>query len=65
MKKAFRYIIASKVSKCGVFFGLHFPVFALNTEIYSVSQSVRIREKTDQKKTPYLGTFYRVHVFVL
>ena len=39
---------ARKVSKYGVFSGPYFPVFGLNTEIYSVN--LRIRENTDQKK---------------
>ena len=33
-------IIARKVSKYGVFSGPYFPVFGLNTEIYSRSTSV-------------------------
>ena len=48
-----------KVSKCGVFSGPYFPEFGLNTERYEVS-SVRMRENTDQKKTPYLDTFQLV-----
>ena len=39
---------ALKVSKYGAFSGPYFPVFGLNTEIYSVN--VRIRKNTDQKK---------------
>ena len=41
---------AWKVSKYGVFAGPYFPVFGLNTEIYSEMYSVRIQENTDQKK---------------
>ena len=37
-----------KVSKYGVISGPYFPVFGLNTEIYSVN-SVRIQENADQK----------------
>ena len=40
-----------KVSKYGVFSGPYFPLFRLNTEIYSKSPySVGIQENTDQKK---------------
>ena len=45
--------------KCGVFSGPYLPEFGLNTERYEVS-SVRMRENTDQKKTPYLDTFQLV-----
>ena len=41
---------AWKVSKYRVFSDRYFPVFALNTERYSVSYSVRIRQNIDQKK---------------
>ena len=37
-----------KMSKYGVISGPYFPVFGLNTEIYSVN-SVRIQENADQK----------------
>ena len=50
---------AWKVSKYGVFSGPYFPVFGLNTGFTRKSRySVRIQENADQKKTPYLGTFY-------
>ena len=39
------------MSKYEVFSGPYFPVFGLNTDIYSKSQySVQIKENTDQKK---------------
>ena len=41
-------VTAWKVSKYGVFSGLYFPVFRLNTGKYG------------PEKTPYLGTFYAV-----
>ena len=40
-----------KVSKYGVFSGLYFPTFGLDTERYSISPySVWMRENTEQKK---------------
>ena len=43
---------AWKVSKYGVFSGLYFPAFGLNTD-----QNV---EKYGPEKTPYLDTFHTV-----
>ena len=46
------------VSKYGVFSGSFFPVFELNTEIYSVN--LRLQSNTRKygpEKTPYLDTF--------
>ena len=40
---------AWKVSKCGVFSGLYFPVFGLNTKIYSVN--LRIQSKYNKIRT--------------
>ena len=49
------------MSRYGVFSDPHFPGFRLNTERYVA----RMRENTDQKKTPYLDTFYPVkHISV-
>ena len=49
------------MSKYGVFSGPYFPVFGLNTEIYSV----RVQENTNTgkygaEKTLYLDTFHAV-----
>ena len=49
---------AWKVSKYGVFSGPYFPVFGLNTEIYSVFSLNT--GKSGPKKTPYLDTFHAV-----
>ena len=53
---------AWKVSKYGVFSGPCFPVFALNTEIYSVILCIQpeYRKKRTRKKNPYLDTFHVV-----
>ena len=42
-------VTARKVSKCGVFLGPCFPVFELNTEIYSVN--LRIQSKYGKAQT--------------
>ena len=48
--KSYTYTVWN-VSKYGVFSGLYFPAFGLNTEIRSISlYSVRMRENTEQKK---------------
>ena len=48
---------AWKVSKYGVFSGLYFTVFGLNTEIYEVSPN---KGSYGLEKTPYLDTFHTV-----
>ena len=50
-----------KVSKYGVFSGPYFPLFGLNTEIYSVN--LRIQSKSGKhgpESSPYLDTFHAV-----
>ena len=59
----FIYFTAYKVSKYDVSSGPYFPVFELNTQIYEIN-SVRIQEKTNQKKTPYLDTFHAVFIYL-
>ena len=52
-----------KVPKCGVFSGLYFPVFGLNTEIYSVNLRTQSEYRTGKygpEKTPHLNTFHTV-----
>ena len=44
---SFHLFTAWKVSKYGVFSGLHFPVFGLNTEIYGVN----LRIQSEYRKT--------------
>ena len=51
---SFNISVALKVSKYRVFSGPYFPVFGLNTEIYSV----HLRPE----KTPHLDTFHAVFV---
>ena len=48
---------AREVSKYGVFSGLYFPVFGLNTEISVFSPNTR---KYGPEKAPYLDTFQAV-----
>ena len=49
---------ASKVSKYGVFSGPYFPVFGLNTEIYSVNLRIQSEyPKIRIRKNSYLDTF--------
>ena len=43
--------------KYGVISGAYFPVFGLNTEIYSVSPNIG---KCGPEITPYLDTFHAV-----
>ena len=45
------------MSKYAVFSGPYFPVFGLNTEIYSVNQEYRNTGKYGPENTPYLDTF--------
>ena len=49
-----------KVSKYGVFSGSYFPLFGLNTEVYSVF-SLNTR-KYGPEKTLYLDTFHAVNL---
>ena len=55
---------AWKVSKYGVFSGLYFPVFGLNTEIYEANLCIQSEHtgKYGPEKTPYLDTFHAVFV---
>ena len=51
------------MSKYGVFSGLYFPVFGLNTEIYEVN--IYFSPNTGKyvpEKTLYLDTFHAVHI---
>ena len=53
--------IAWKVSKYEVFPGPYFPVFGLNTEVYSVNLRIQYENrKYGPEKTPYLDTFHIV-----
>ena len=53
-----------KVSKYGVFPGLYFPAFALNTDIYSVNLRIQSEcGKCGPVKAPYLDTFHAVFIF--
>ena len=52
---------ASKESKYGVFSGPYFPVFGLNTEIYSVNLRIQSEyPKIRIRKNSYLDTFHSV-----
>ena len=51
-------LIAWKVSKYEVISGPYFPVFGLNTQIYSVFNSTT--EKYGPEITPHLDTFHAV-----
>ena len=48
------------MSKYGVFSGLYFPVFGLNTEIYEISVFSPNTGKYGPEKTRYLDTFHEV-----
>ena len=51
---------ARKVSKYGFFCGLYFPLFGLNTEIYSVSFPTQSKyEKIRTRKNSVFGLFLR------
>ena len=51
------------MSKCGVFFGLYFPAFGLNSERYEVSLRIQSEYgKYGPEKTPYLDTFYAMEL---
>ena len=53
------------MSRYGVFSGPYFPVFGLNTEIYTVNLRIQSKyRKYGPEKTPYLDTFHTVSVFV-
>ena len=54
---------AWKVSKYGVFSGPYFPVFGLNTEIFSLC-SVRIQANANQKKLRIWTLFTQCRFFV-
>ena len=55
---------AWKVSKYGVFSGPYYPLFGLNTEIYSVNLRIQSKcRKYGAEKTPYLDTFHAVVVY--
>ena len=55
-------ISAWKVSKYGVFPGLYFPAFGLNTERYFVSLRIQLEcEKIRSEKAPYLDSIYAVY----
>ena len=57
---------AWKVSKYGDFSSPCFPLFGLNTEIYSKSpHSVQIQENTDKKKKIRIRTFGAVEYIVI
>ena len=52
---------AWKVCKYGVFSGLYFPAFGLNTERYSVSLRIQYKcGKIRTRKTPNTNIFYAV-----
>ena len=61
---------ALKVSKSGVFSGQHFPVFGLNTEIYSINLSIQSEyRKKRTRKNSVFGQFshsdnYRLQIFI-
>ena len=45
------------------FYGLYFPVFGLNMEIYSVNLLFSLNTgKYGSEKTPYLGTIHAVFI---
>ena len=49
-----------KVAKCGVFSGLYFPVFGLNTEIYEVNLRIQSEyRKIRTRKNTIFGHFSR------
>ena len=50
------------MSKYGVISGPYFPVFRLNTEIYSVNLFSPNTGKYGPKITPYLNTFHAVYM---
>ena len=53
------YTEKRKVSKYGVISGTHFPLFGLNTEIYSVISVFSLNAgKWRSERTPYLDTFH-------
>ena len=57
------HMLTTLLEKCpntGFFSGLYFPVFGLNTEIYSV----RVQENTDQKKLRIWTFFTQCYVSV-
>ena len=54
------------MSKYGVFSGPYFPVFGLNTEIYSVNYVFSPNTgKYGPEKIPYVDTFHVVEVTAL
>ena len=65
-KKTFSVLITAwKMCKHGVFSGPYFPAFGLglNTEYLSVFSANAGKYRPE--KTPYLGTFHAVHVFII
>ena len=54
-------ITAGKVSRHAVFSGPYFPIFGLNTEIYSVNLCIQSEyRKIRTRTTPHLDTFHAV-----
>ena len=50
-----------KVSKCGVFYGLYFPVFGLNADIYTINHSIRSEcRKIRTRKNSVFGHISRI-----
>ena len=59
--KTFFFYTVLKVSKYLVFSGKYFPVFGLNTEIYSGNLRIQSEyRKIRTRKTSYLDTFHAV-----
>ena len=57
---------AWKVSKYGVFSGPYFPVFGLNTEIYSVNLRIQSKyRKLRTRKNSIFGHFSRSNTYIL
>ena len=61
-----KYLTGWKVSKYGVFSALYFPVFGLNTEIYSVNLDIQSKyRKIRTRKNSAFGHFSRSIWYVL
>ena len=60
---SFNLILRKKSVRLRIFSGPHFPVFALNTEIYRVNLPIQSECGNMQtRKTPNIDTFYTVSV---
>ena len=58
-------VSAWKVSKYGVIFGPHFPVFRLNTEIYGVNRSIQSEYKKMRTRNNSVSGHYSRSVWLL